>query len=115
LQKALSDLGMSPTSVQEEEGQITSSFSLWQNFPNPFNAETIIEYSLPKEDQVRLVVYNLLGQKVRTLLDERQTSGKKMVVWDGKNDGGEAVASGIYFCRIEAGELAQTKKMLLLK
>jgi hypothetical protein len=115
LNKALSDLGEYASSAEEEEGGVISSFYLRQNFPNPFNAETIIEYSLPQENQVRLVVYNLLGQKVRTLLAERQIAGRKRMVWDGNNDEGEAVASGIYFCRIETGELAQTKKMLLLK
>lgn len=115
LHKALSDLGETASSIAEEEGGVIHSFYLKQNFPNPFNAETIIEYSLPAENQVKLVVYNLLGQKVRTLLDERQTVGRKRVIWDGRNDRGETVASGIYFCRIEAGELSQTKKMLLLK
>lgn len=115
LHKALSDLGESASSVTEEQEGVIASFSLQQNFPNPFNAETMIEYSIPTPSQVRIAVYNILGQKVKTLLDETQTAGRRQVVWDGKNDRGEAVSSGIYFYRIEAGGLAKTEKMLLLK
>jgi len=116
LHQALNDLGMSPTIVEEDEkSKAPLSFSLKQNFPNPFNSETVIEYFLPKESQVKITVYNLLGQRVKIILDQRESAGHKRVIWDGKNEKGEMLSSGIYFYRIEAGEFAQTNKMVLLK
>ncbi len=116
LHQALSDLGMYPSAVEEEgESNIPSAFSLKQNYPNPFNSETVMEYFLPQESQVKITVYNLLGQKLRVLVNERESSGNKKVTWDGKNGRGEVVSSGIYFYRMEAGEFSQVKKMVLLK
>jgi hypothetical protein len=115
LHKALSDLGVSTDVGEGDESRVISSFSLKQNFPNPFNSETIIEYFLPTESRVRITVYNILGQKVKTLLDRRERAGRKRVAWDGKNETGNEVSSGIYFYRIEAGEFKKTKRMLLLK
>ncbi len=115
LHQALSDLGMIPSSVEEGEEGVITSFRLGHNFPNPFNAETVIEYSLPRAGSVRLTVYNILGQEVKVLVDEIQTAGDKRVIWDGKNQRGQDVASGVYFYRMEAGEFTKTNKMLLLK
>ncbi len=115
LHQALSDLGMFPTGVEVAESEVIPSFSLKPNFPNPFNSETVIRYSLPRESQVRVRIYNILGQKVRTLVDRKETAGPKSVTWDGKNERGDEVSSGIYFYRLEAEEFAQTRKMLLLK
>jgi len=116
LHQALSDLSMSPSIVEnDEESKAPLSFSLKQNFPNPFNSETVMEYFLPKESQVKITIYNLLGQRVKIILDQRESAGHKRVMWDGKNEKGEMLSSGIYFYRIEAGEFAQTKKMVLLK
>ncbi len=116
LHRALSDLEMYPSSVEEEAGtNVPLSFSLGQNFPNPFNPETVIEYFLPRESQVQITIYNLLGQKVRDLIDQRVSAGHQKVSWDGRNDKGEAVSSGIYFYRMRAGEFVQTKRMVLLK
>jgi len=91
------------------------SFSLSQNCPNPFNPQTRIDYALPVDCDVRIGIYNLLGQRVRVLVDEHQGVGHKRVYWDGKDERGVEVASGIYFYKIHAGEFVQTKKMLLLK
>ncbi len=91
------------------------SYELSQNFPNPFNAETQIKFALRDDGKVTLTVYNILGQKVRTLLDGMQTAGFKSVIWDGKNEGGETVASGVYFYRIAATNFTETKRMVLLK
>jgi hypothetical protein len=99
----------------EEEVKVPGSFSLSQNYPNPFNSETVIEYSLPKESQVELVIYNILRQRVKTLLDQEETAGYKRRIWDGKNEKGQVVASGIYFYRMKTEEFTQSKKMLLLK
>jgi hypothetical protein len=90
-------------------------FSLEQNYPNPFNPDCEIKYSLPKDANVCLSIYNLLGQKVRILVDEFQLAGHKTVHWDGTHDNGNAVASGIYFYRIKAGSFTETKKMVLMK
>jgi hypothetical protein len=99
----------------EEEVKAPGSFSLRQNYPNPFNSETVIEYTLSKESQVKLVIYNILGQRVKTLLDQREVAGYKRLIWDGKNQKGQVVSSGIYFYRMETEEFTQSKKMLLLK
>ncbi len=92
-----------------------TDFELKDNFPNPFNATTSISYSLSTEGFVTLNIYNILGQKVRTLVQEHQTSGYKTVIWDGKNDSGEGISSGIYLYRIQVGEFSETKRMTLLK
>ncbi len=95
-------------------------FALGQNYPNPFNPSTQIKYQLPVEAQVRLTIYNMLGRRVRTLMDEEKPAGFYTVQWDGVNDRGVQAASGLYFYRIAskgvAGEsFVVTKKMLLLK
>ena len=90
-------------------------FSLSQNYPNPFNAVTVISFALPKTGHVNLGVYNILGQKVKDLVDEVVTAGYKKVVWDGKNNGGNDVASGVYFYRIKTQEFVEVMKMTLLK
>ena len=115
LDSALSDLDMFTDVEGKEEVKVPASFSLGQNHPNPFNSETIIEYSLPKASQVKIAIYNILGQKVRTLLDQRQSAGYKRVIWDGKNEKGKVVSSGIYFYRMETEEFVRSKKMLFLK
>jgi 5'-nucleotidase/UDP-sugar diphosphatase len=100
---------------EESEASRPQAFELYQNFPNPFNPETQISYSLPEDGQVRLAIYNVLGQQVKVLVDEYQSAGTKTVVWDGRNQNGEQVSSGIYFYKLQAGEVVQTKKMSLMK
>ena len=92
-----------------------TEFELSQNSPNPFNPETTIRYALPRSADVRFEVCNVLGQVVRTLVDEHQRAGSYTVSWDGFSDDGQALASGIYFYRIGAGSFQATKRMLLLK
>jgi hypothetical protein len=106
-----------PTAVEEEEeGSITpKDFELYQSYPNPFNNETIIKYDLLKSCQVTLTIYNILGQKVKTLANERQEAGTKIINWDGKDEKDKDLASGIYFYQLKAGEVTQTKRMVLLK
>ena len=99
----------------ETEVSLPQAFELHQNYPNPFNPETQISYSLPDDGQVRLTIYNVLGQQVKVLVDEYESAGTKTVVWDGRNQDGEKVSSGIYFYKLQAGELVQTKKMSLMK
>jgi hypothetical protein len=101
---------------EEEEGIITPKvFELYQSYPNPFNNQTIINYSLLKSCHVTLTIYNILGQKVKTLVDERQKTGPQTMNWDGKDEKGRDLTSGIYFYQLKAGEITQTKRMVLLK
>jgi hypothetical protein len=106
------------TSIKDN-GNFTSShpsrFSLEQNYPNPFNPSTVIEYSLPHSSYVELVIFNLLGQKVRVLVDEHQNAGNKRISWDGRTDEGQIVQSGIYFYQLRVGENVSSKKMILIK
>lgn len=94
---------------------VPRKFCLSQNFPNPFNPETTIRFQMASQKQAVLSVYNVTGQKVRTLFDGPAKTGETTVVWDGRDDGGMAVASGIYFYRLTAGSETITKKMALLK
>jgi len=91
------------------------SFALFQNQPNPFNPETKISYYLPKACQVKLTIYNVLGQRVKTLFDGHQDAGMQTLLWDGRNDDGVQLSSGIYFYRLQADNFHQTKKMTLVK
>lgn len=92
-----------------------TSSALQQNYPNPFNPETAIKFVLTEPSRVKLVVYNLLGQKVVTLIDKEMPAGSNTIIWDGKNELGEEVSSGVYFYRLEAGELQETKKMMIVR
>lgn len=95
---------------------VPRQFALDQNYPNPFNPATEISYSLPRPAEVRLEIFNLLGQKVRSLLQhEKQAAGRYTVFWDGRDDCGRSAASGIYLYRITAGDFIRTMKMTLLK
>jgi len=94
---------------------LPTEFGLSQNVPNPFNPSTIVEYALPKDAQVNLSVYNVLGQHVTTLVNEMQRAGRQTVTWDGTDASGVSVASGVYFYKLRAGDYSNTKKMLLLK
>ncbi|MFA5052228.1 MAG: T9SS type A sorting domain-containing protein, partial [Patescibacteria group bacterium] len=94
---------------------LPTEFQLYQNYPNPFNPSTTICYSLPEASQVSLRIINILGQEVMTLVDQYQSAGNYAIEWDGANQSGKRVASGIYFYRLCAGNFTQSKKMLLLK
>lgn len=115
------------TVVEEgREPSLPKTYELSQNYPNPFNPTTTIVYALPRAGHITLKVYNLLGKRVKVLVDEIQTAGYKAVRWDGRDDGGKEVSSGFYFYRIvaeplrgtsgkKAGTFTQSRKMLLLK
>ena len=90
-------------------------FSLSQNYPNPLVSGTAISYALPKDVKVTVEVFNLLGEKVQTLVNRRETAGQKVVHWNGTNASGDMVAPGIYFYRIAAGEFTATKKMIVVQ
>jgi hypothetical protein len=95
--------------------QTPERFTLFQNHPNPFNPETEISYFLLQGAEVELIIYNVLGEKVKTLADGFENAGMKRVRWDGTDDEGQSVASGIYFYRIKVGEYTLFKKMVLLR
>lgn len=90
-------------------------YAVMQNYPNPFNPVTTIVYQLPQRSEVKLAVYNTLGQKVRTLLDQPAEAGTHAVEWNGRNDAGQPVASGIYVYRFSAGDYRKVQKMILLR
>jgi hypothetical protein len=92
-----------------------ASNSLSQNYPNPFNPQTTIAFSVKERGMVNLKVYNVAGQLVRTLANEQFAAGAHTKVWDGRNDSGQPVSSGVYFYKLVANNFAQTKKMVLLK
>ncbi|MFC1475824.1 T9SS type A sorting domain-containing protein [Candidatus Zixiibacteriota bacterium] len=89
--------------------------SLAQNYPNPFNASTVVEFALPRPTQVSLEVFNILGRRVAVLVDEERGAGRHLISWDGKDNNGKSMASGLYFYRLRAGSYSQTKRMVLLK
>jgi len=94
---------------------LPTSYGVKQNFPNPFNPTTTIGYALPEAGDVRVSVFNVLGQEVRVLADEHQEAGEHEVVWDGKDAYGSQVASGVYFYRAKLNDYSETRKMVLLK
>jgi len=94
---------------------IPESYHLSQNYPNPFNPITNIQYDIPEEGHIQLIIYDLLGRKVRTLVNKIVLPGYKSIKWDGKNDNGSLVTSGVYFYMIQAGNFSKTKKMIILK
>jgi hypothetical protein len=97
------------TSTVEEKG-IPTDFALQQNYPNPFNPSTTIQYGLPHASFVTLTVYNSVGQQVAQLVNEQQQAGYHDIVFRG-----DGLASGVYFCRLQAGDFVQTKKLMLLR
>jgi flagellar hook assembly protein FlgD len=106
----------SSTKVADDDISILpAKYELSQNFPNPFNPVTVIDYALPKNGHVRLTICNILGQTIRVLVDEIQSAGFKRVTWDGSNSNGNPVATGIYFYQLKAGNYESSKKMMLLK
>ena len=109
------DLDVIITGTEDEKPVVATEFSLEQNFPNPFNPSTMIAFSLKEDADVSLVVYSILGNKVATVYSGRAGMGRHEFEWNGKNDSGRAVASGIYLYRLEVGVNSLTRKMLLLK
>ncbi|MFQ5584123.1 MAG: FlgD immunoglobulin-like domain containing protein, partial [Calditrichia bacterium] len=99
----------------EDVAALPTTFDVSPNYPNPFNPTTKIKYQLPQNSDVKLVIYNVLGQKVRTLLNSKVEAGYHEVVWDGRSDVGGQVATGIYIYRFEAGDFQKTMKMILMK
>jgi len=102
--------------VSVESGvEIPSEFTLKQNYPNPFNAQTRIAFSLASPGNVKLEVFDITGKLVRKIVDARLKAGNHQVIWDGKNDSGRIVSSGIYLYRLSAPDNSSVRKMTLVK
>jgi len=102
------------STVSVDEGQIPNQYGLEQNYPNPFNPSTTIRYGLPEASNVSLVVYDLRGNRVKTMESEHQSAGWYTVTWNGETTDGKTISTGIYFARLVAGQYSQVIKMLYL-
>jgi len=103
------------TAVSDQPGLRPQAYTLAPNYPNPFNAATAIDYILGEPAEVRITVFNVIGQRVRTLVDGVEAAGPHTVIWDGRSERGQEVSAGVYFLRFRAGMQVETMKMLLLK
>jgi hypothetical protein len=101
--------------TKQVDSTLPKEYSLGQNYPNPFNPETSIRISLPRDSHVEVAIFNALGQKIRTLVSQKMAAGIHMAAWDGRNDSGQSISSGVYFYTIKAGDFTQTKKMIMIK
>ena len=101
--------------VHETWTALPEKYVLSQNYPNPFNPETVIPFILPRPSRVALIIYNLIGQEVITLLNDWRDMGSHSVIWNGRGRQGELLPTGIYFAVLRAGDTIRTRKMLLLK
>jgi hypothetical protein len=107
----------------QKDNSAPFEFSLYQNYPNPFNPSTTIKYSLKNDSWVTIKIYNILGQEVKKLVDGYKQKGNNLVVWDGSNNYGNNVSSGIYFCKLIAhevsgsstGEYISQKKLVIIR
>jgi len=114
LKQALNWFGIT-AGVDEDGDLLPESYALYQNYPNPFNPVTNLKFDLPKRADVKLVIYNMLGQEVSTLINRDLRAGYHNVLWNGTDKFGRPVGSGVYIYRIKAGDFTSSKKMLLLK
>ena len=107
-------IGLDLSQIQNE-ASMPDSYYLLQNYPNPFNSTTTLRYDLAGHSNVNIIIYDMLGREVKTLINQTQDAGFKSIQWDGTNDYGKQVSAGVYLYRIQAGEYMQTKKMVFLK
>lgn len=98
-----------------DENSFPNTFTLHKNFPNPFNPMTTLSYELPKDSDVRLSIYDILGNEIITLINSHQHTGFKSILWDATDSNGNSVSAGVYLYRIHAGEFVQTRKLVLIK
>jgi flagellar hook assembly protein FlgD len=105
-------MGIEPETPMD---QLPMSYFLDQNYPNPFNPVTSITYNIEDATNVTIRIYDLLGHRVKTLVNEKKNPGSYLTLWDGLDQSGAKVASGFYICRLETDRFTATKKMLLLK
>ncbi len=96
-------------------GHVLSVFQFLKNYPNPFNPSTTIEYEIPDMADVTVCIFDLEGALIKELLHETQARGRHQATWDGTDSNGAGVSSGVYFCEVECGELALTRRLILVK
>jgi len=104
-----------PTGVDDMNPNVPAAFALLQNYPNPFNPSTVITYVLPEKANVVIDIFNLLGQKVASLVNQEQVAGTHSLVWNSRNSRNTQLSSGIYFLKMQAGSYSNIKKMVLMK
>ncbi len=104
-----------PNAIIDENGELPSKFALEQNYPNPFNPSTTITYQVPQNSDVKLTIFNIMGQEVLKLVDQNHNAGKYEIVWNAQNNLGKQVASGVYYLKFEAGDFVKFRKMTLLR
>ncbi|MGB9561658.1 MAG: FlgD immunoglobulin-like domain containing protein, partial [bacterium] len=100
---------------EKVQAKLPKKYFLDQNYPNPFNASTMIKYGLPEPADVKIEITNVLGQTVRTLVNEHQAAGTKQVIWDGRDENGKEVPSGVYFYSLKTEKFKEKKRMILVK
>jgi len=103
------------TGIQETGAGVPTVYALSQNYPNPFKTKTGIHYQLPQPNVVTIAIYNVSGQRIRTLVNEHRGAGFYTVHWNGQSQNGQRVSSGVYFCRMVVGEYTSVKKILLTR
>ena len=103
------------TAVEEDESATPATFALDQNYPNPFNSGTVIRFDLPSAGETELTVFNLVGQKVATLVDGMREAGRYTLRWDGRDEDGRSLATGVYIYRMQSRNHVETRKLLLLR
>ena len=108
-------VGLSAGTTNDEDPQLPLSIELDQNYPNPFNPSTLISFTLSADSHCRLDIFNILGETVRTLVNDHMEQGTNTIVWDGRDDLGRPAASGVYLYRLVAGDIVEGKKMVLLR
>lgn len=108
-------LGVSILTSIPVSNELPKTFALEQNYPNPFNPSTEIRFAIPKQSNVKLVIYDIMGRAIATLINESLPAGSYKTMWNGKSDDGPAFSSSVYFYHIQAGSFTATKKMMLLK
>jgi hypothetical protein len=109
------EVGVVITGIEDVNSAVPAEFALHQNYPNPFNPETKITFDLPVRTDLTITIFNTLGQKVRTLFSDAKPAGSHTLLWDGSNDQGITVSSGIYIYTIQAGDFVQSRKMTFMK
>ena len=99
----------------EQAKKIPETYALEQNYPNPFNPTTTITYRMPRSGKVKIEIFTMLGQRIRTLVERNVRAGSYQVSWDAKDDFGKSVATGMYLYRMTSGDFSAMRKLILLK
>jgi len=109
--------GLFKPTIESEMPEIVlpEKYALRNNYPNPFNPMTTIEYDLPEDTKVTLIVYDIIGKEVTRLVNSSKPAGYYKAIWDGKNKSGNFVSSGVYIYRVQAGSFTQTRKMVFIR